>query len=99
MIFWLPAAAIFSATLPMSQGERNCAFFTLTMRPVLAAATRRSVWRDRKAGVCKMFTTSAAGGAWGGAWVAVGRGRWRAGLNLPGARKAAAGTQPANALS
>jgi hypothetical protein len=34
----------------MSQGARNCPFFTLIARPVWAAATRRSVWRDRKAG-------------------------------------------------
>ena len=34
----------------MSHGERNCAFFTLTMRPVLAAASSRSVWRDEKRG-------------------------------------------------
>src|SRR5260221_12337984 len=33
----------------------------LTVRPVCAAATSRSVWRHKKAGICKMSTTSATG--------------------------------------
>src|SRR5260221_12115900 len=82
MIFWLPVAAIFSATLPMSQGERNWAFFTLTMRPVLAAAKRRLVWRERKAGIWRMSATSAAGAAWEAAWMSVRVGRWRSGFIL-----------------
>ena len=43
----------------MSQGARNCPFLTLTARPVRAAATRRSVWRQRKAGICRTSTASA----------------------------------------
>ena len=43
----------------MSQGARNWPFFTLTTRPVLAAATSRSVCRHRKAGICSTSTTSA----------------------------------------
>ena len=41
----------------MSHGARNWPFFTFTTRPVSAAATSRSVWRQRKAGIC---STSAA---------------------------------------
>ncbi len=33
----------------------------LMARPVLAAATSRSVWRDRKAGICSTSTASAVG--------------------------------------
>ena len=43
----------------MSQGARNWPFLTLTTRPVAAAATSRSVWRQRKAGICRTSTTSA----------------------------------------
>src|SRR6266436_10024723 len=42
-IFVFPALAIFSTTLLMSHGERNCPFFTFTARPVFAAATSKSV--------------------------------------------------------
>ena len=43
----------------MSQGARNWPFLTLMARPVSAAAMRRSVWRQRKAGICRMSATSA----------------------------------------
>ena len=43
----------------MSQGETNWPFLMLTTRSLKAAATRRSVWRHRKAGICRMSATSA----------------------------------------
>ena len=42
----------------------NWPFLTLTARPVLAAACKRSVCRARKAGICKRSHTCAAGSAW-----------------------------------
>ena len=45
----------------MSHGARNWPFFTLTARPVSPAATRRSVCRQRNAGICSTSTASAAG--------------------------------------
>ena len=45
----------------MSHGAINCPFFTLTILPVLAAATSKSVWRERKAGICNTSATSATG--------------------------------------
>ena len=44
----------------MSSGARNCPFLMLTTLPVRAAATSRSVWRDRNAGICRTSATSAA---------------------------------------
>ncbi len=44
----------------MSHGARNWPFFTLIARPVSPAATRRSVCRQRKAGICS--TSTACGG-------------------------------------
>ena len=41
--------------------RRTGPFFTLTMRPVRPASSSRSVWRQRKAGIWMMSTTSAAG--------------------------------------
>ena len=43
----------------------------LTMRPVLAAATSRSVCRHRNAGICRTSATSAAGAACEGSWMSV----------------------------
>ena len=53
----------------MSAGARNCPFFTLTARPVAAAASSRSVCRQRKAGICSMSQTcgrrrAACSGRW-----------------------------------
>ena len=45
----------------MSQGARNWPFLTLTARPVAPAASSRSVWRHRKAGICSTSTASATG--------------------------------------
>ena len=44
----------------MAWGERNCPFLMFTVRPVCAAATSRSVCRQRKAGIWRMSTYSAA---------------------------------------
>ena len=46
----LPAAVTFSIAWRMSAGARNCPFLMLTTRPVRAAATSRSVCRERNAG-------------------------------------------------
>ena len=62
----MPALASLAATLAMSQGARNWPFLTLTARPVLAAAIRRSVCRHRKAGICRTSTASATLGALAG---------------------------------
>ena len=59
-----PAASSLATTFFMSQGARNCPFLTLTARPVSAAATRRSVCRQRKAGICNASTASATGAHW-----------------------------------
>ena len=47
----LPVLATFSAALAKSAGETNCPFLMLTILPVSPAAARRSVWRQRKAGI------------------------------------------------
>ena len=44
----------------MSSGARNWPFLRLTTRPVFAAATIRSVCRERNAGICRTSATSAA---------------------------------------
>ncbi len=51
----------FSAAPRMSPGAMNWPFLMLTGRPVRAAATSRSVWRARKAGIWSTSTTSATG--------------------------------------
>jgi hypothetical protein len=45
------------------------------MRPVRAAATRRSVWRHRKAGICSTSTTAATSAYWPLSWTSVSTGR------------------------
>src|SRR3546814_18694829 len=59
MIRSLPVEAILFATLAMSQGARNCPFFTFTAAPLLQAASRRSVCLHRHAGICSTSTTFA----------------------------------------
>ena len=56
----LPVQAILAATFAMSQGARNWPFFTLIGLPVSPAASSRSVWRHRKAGICRTSTACAA---------------------------------------
>src|SRR3546814_16920426 len=52
-------------------GARNWAFLMLITAPVLAIATTRSVWRDRKAGSWMMSQTSATTAAWADTWTSV----------------------------
>ena len=59
----------------MSSGAMNCPFLMLTARPVRAAATTRSVCRQRKAGIWSTSQTSAAGAHWCGSWTSVITGR------------------------
>ena len=58
--FLLPASRTLFTACRMASGERNWPFFMFTIFPVSAAATRRSVWRQRNAGICSMSTYSAA---------------------------------------
>jgi hypothetical protein len=44
-----------------SQGARNCPFFIFTGLPVFEAERIKSVCLQRKAGICKASSTSAAG--------------------------------------
>ena len=67
----LPVEAILAATFAMSQGARNWPFLTLIAAPVRPAASRRSVCRDRKAGICSTSTASATGAQWSGRWTSV----------------------------
>ena len=53
----------------------NCPFLTFTGRPVAAAASSRSVWRARNAGIWSRSTTSAIGLAWIVSWTSVVTGR------------------------
>ena len=55
----------------MSGPERNWAFLMFTVRPVFAAATTRSVWRQRKAGIWITSATSPTGAACAGSWMSV----------------------------
>ena len=57
----MPVEATLAATFFMSQGARNWPFLMLTGLPVAPAASSRSVWRHRKAGICSTSTTSATG--------------------------------------
>ena len=59
--FDVPVLASLEATFFMSQGARNWPFLTLIALPVSAAASSRSVWRDRKAGIWSTSTASATG--------------------------------------
>ena len=61
MTFGLPVDRIFSAEFLITLLAQNWPFLMLMMAPVLPAATRRSVWRHKKAGICMMSATWAAG--------------------------------------
>src|SRR5690606_12617604 len=58
----------------MSRGARNWPFLMLTTRPVRAAATSRSVCRERNAGICRTSTASATRSACQGSWMSVSTG-------------------------
>ena len=66
-----PASRAFSTGYHMSRPERNCAFLMFTMRPVLAAATSKSVCRQRKAGIWITSHTSPTGSACVLSWISV----------------------------
>src|SRR3954468_13551840 len=80
----------------MSSGARNCPFFTLTARPVRAAASIRSVWRDRKAGICSTSATSATGAACSGAWMSVSTGTPAVSRTRPSTRTPSLNPGPRN---
>ena len=75
MTFGLPAPTTLAMTFFMSQGARNWPFLMLMARPVAAAASSRSVWRDRKAGICSTSTASATGAHCASEWTSVRVGR------------------------
>jgi hypothetical protein len=56
----VPPFRAFSTTAAISSGAIHCPFLMLRGRPVAAAARIRSVWRQRKAGICRTSTNSAA---------------------------------------
>src|ERR1041384_703804 len=60
MICSQPASVSLSTTFSMSPGARNWPFFTLTQRPVPAAAASRAVCLQRNAGIWRTSATSAA---------------------------------------
>ena len=72
--FFAPARRAFSTTCPISAGERNWPFFRFTIWPVSTAASIKSVWRQRNAGICRMSTTSPATAAWVSVWMSVSTG-------------------------
>src|SRR3954471_9976047 len=69
--FELPASTTLATACFTSSGARNCPFLMFTTRPVRAAATMRSVWRERNAGICSTSATAAAGSACSGWWMSV----------------------------
>jgi len=58
-IFLFGSFSALSTTFFISPGERNWPFLMFTGRPAEAAAWMKSVWRQRKAGVCSTSTTAA----------------------------------------
>ena len=70
-----PKLSSLAVTCCMSQGARNWPFLMLIARPVSAAARSRSVWRQRKAGICRTSTTSATGLHCQLSWTSVSTGR------------------------
>ncbi len=69
------ASFTFETMFLASHGARNWPFFTCSRPPVAwiarAEATTRSVWRQRKAGICSRSTTCAKGSAWEISWMSV----------------------------
>ena len=55
-IFEFPESDIFFVTFTMSQGAKNWPFLTFIILFVFAAAIKRSVCLQRKAGICKTST-------------------------------------------
>lgn len=65
-----PAARHLSAELRMTEGAQNWPFLIWMTLPVLAAATSRSVWRHRKAGIWMMSATCVEREAIAAIWAA-----------------------------
>ena len=59
----------------MTEGAQNWPFLICTTRPVRAAATMRSVWRHRNAGIWIMSATFPTASAWLASWMSVMTGR------------------------
>ena len=55
----LPVEATLAVDFFMSHGARNWPFLTFTTLPVAPAASSKSVWRQRKAGICRISTAFA----------------------------------------
>src|SRR4029453_6122658 len=70
-----PTERILSTTFFMSPGATNWPFLTFTGLPVFATARMRSVWRQRKAGICSTSSTSAAGATSDTWWTSESTGR------------------------
>ena len=83
----------------MSQGARNWPFLTLTGLPVAAAASSRSVWRQRKAGICSTSTTSATAAHCSGSCTSVTTGQPDALADLGEDRQAPASSPSPRALA
>ena len=64
MTLGLPVLRIFSAEFLITLLAQNWPFLMLMMAPDFPAATSRSVWRQRKAGIWMMSATLATGSAW-----------------------------------
>src|SRR2546426_225608 len=58
-----------------ARGASHWRFLLFTGRPALPAATNRSVWRQRNAGIWRTSATRAAGATWAGSWTSVRIGR------------------------
>jgi len=91
----LPLTRRPSPTLSMApfipSGVIHCPFLMFTGRPVAPAATRRSVWRQRKAGIWSASATAAAVAHCDGRWTSVStarpvRSRTRASASRPSSR-------------
>ena len=79
----------------MSSGARNWPFLMLTTRPVFAAATMRSVCRDRNAGICRTSATSADRRRLPGSWMSVRIGTPTSSLHAREDREAVLEARPA----
>mmetsp|Transcript_7298 Transcript_7298/g.11469 ORF Transcript_7298/g.11469 Transcript_7298/m.11469 type:complete len:232 (-) Transcript_7298:104-799(-) len=71
MTLGLPVPRILSAEFLITEAAQNWPFLMLITFPVFPAATRRSVWRQRKAGICMMSATCPTGSAWKHSWMSV----------------------------
>lgn len=92
----LPLCRTFSTAKCIDSGARNCPFLMLTILPVCAAATSRSVWRHRNAGICRISTYSAAMAASAGRWMSVTTGMPKVSRTFASMRRAFSSPMPWN---